>query len=816
VSSLPAHSELDWPGVLRLAGRFCSSERGRTRLLASEPSPDSFEVARRLGITRDLLQRRALRPAIALAGVDEGAPLVARLGPANRALGAEDLLELFLLVERSEGARLAVPVEGADLPALTGLLRPLADFEDLLAEREPTFEPDGRIKDTASARLYALRASIQRLRRDLVRKLDELARTQGDALSGGYVTEKGGRYCLPVRSDRREAVPGLVHEKSGSGQTFFVEPLGVVEDNNALAEALEEEREEVHRILVALTARFAQRRPELVAAVEILTELDAAQARAEFSSATGGVFPEFGDRLVLKAARHPLLDKRLAELRAEVFGEDEDRHADAVPLDLELPEGVRTLLLSGPNAGGKSVAMKTAGLFSLLAQSGFAIPAAPGSMLPLFDRVLVVAGDAQDLLGDLSSFAAAMTRTARVLAEATARSLVLLDELGSGTDPDEGAALAIAVLSEDLARGGFTVATTHLSAVKEWAQDRPGVLSAAMEFDEKAGRPTFRVRPGAFGRSRALAVAERAGLPARVLAAAKARLGDKWMAADAALQRLESETRRAREEADAARTATLKAQARLAELESAKSALAAERAKVKEKAKEQIEKALLTLREKTRLELERMREDLKAGRSVSRGALMTVTQSAREAALGLFGEDEPEAPAGPVAPGMDVRVAPFGSVGRLLTVGARGEAEVEVKGKRMRVDVRSLSPASSVAANRPNPASTGRETSDVPLSKKSSSPRSSDLSASSPAVVATAELVLVGQRVDAALPLVERAINDALMSGKGALRLVHGHGTGRLAAAVREFLTSHPGVASFRYADASEGGPAVTIARLDV
>ncbi len=361
------------------------------------------------------------------------------------------------------------------------------------------------------------------------------------------------------------------------------------------------------------------------------------------------------------------------------------------------------------------------------------------------------------------------------------------------------------------------MATTHLSSVKEWAQDRPGVLSAAMEFDEKAGRPTFRVRPGAFGRSRALAVAERAGLPARVLAAAKARLGDKWMAADAALQRLESETRRAREEADASRTATLKAQARLADLEKERAALAAERAKVKEKAKEQIEKALLALRERTRQELERLREDLKAGRSVSRGALMTVTESAREAALGLFGGEEREAPSGPVAPGMDVRVSPFGAVGRLVTLGAKGEAEVEVKGKRMRVDAKSLSPASAVPTSQANLERAGRAAPGDPLSKKSpSSPRSSDLSPASPAVVATAELVLVGQRVDAALPLVERAINDALLSGKGALRLVHGHGTGRLAAAVREFLTSHPGVASFRYADASEGGPAVTIARLDV
>ena len=800
-----SHSELDWPGALRLAGRFCATERGRDRLLGAGPSPEPFEVVRRLGVTRDLLHRRALRPPVPLGGLDEGAPLVSRLGPQGRALAPEDLLDLFLLVERAEGARAAVPVPDLELPHLADLLFPLASFEDLLSEREPTFEPDGRVKDTASARLYAIRSSIQRLRKEVVRKLEEVARTHPDALTGGYVTEKGGRYCLPVRADRRELVGGLLHERSGSGQTIFVEPLAVVEDNNALAEAVEEEREEVHRILVALTARFSSRREDLLAAVEVLTELDAYQARAEFSSCVAGVFPDFSDRLVLRGARHPLLDRRLAELRADVFGELEERHADAVPLDLELPEGSRLLLLSGPNAGGKSVAMKTVGLFALLAQSGFAIPAAAGSELPVFDQVLVVAGDAQDLLGDLSSFAAAMTRTARVLAEATPRSLVLVDELGSGTDPDEGAALAIAVLEEDLARGGFTVATTHLAAVKAWAQDKEGVLSAAMEFDEKAGRPTFRVRLGAAGRSRALAVAEKAGLPGRVLSAAKKRLGAKWEAADAALTRLESETRRAREEADKAKLAAQEAAARLAGLEKERVQLASERARLKEKAKEQIDRALAMLREKTRQELERMREDLKAGRSISRGALMTVTQSAREAALSLFGGDEePPVEAGPVAVGMEVRVASLGTSGRLLALDAgRGVAEVEVKGKRVKVAAAALSPAPA-----------GRAVSvRTPILASS---RAATFPAAPSGVVATAEVVLVGQRVDEALSVVERAINDALLSGKGALRLVHGHGTGRLAAAVREFLQTHPGVASYRWGDAQEGGQAVTIARLDV
>ncbi|MFN7989832.1 MAG: Smr/MutS family protein [Thermoanaerobaculia bacterium] len=800
------HTEVDWPGVLRLAGRFCSSERGRERILAAAPSGDPQEVRRRAGVTRDLVARAGLRPPVRIFGLDEAAPLVLRIGAAGQALPPEELLDLFGLVERSEEARVAVPVEGLELPDLAALLAPLGHLEDLLSERDVTFEPDGRIRDTASARLASIRAAIVRLRREVVRRLEELVRARPDVLADGYVTEKGGRYCLPVRSDRRESVAGIVHEKSGSGQTLFVEPLAVVEANNALSEAFEEEREEIHRILVALTARFAARRRELLAAVEILTELDGYQARAEFARRSAGVFPETDGPLVLKKARHPLLDRRLAPLREEVFGERaEERASDAVPLDLVLDEGQRLVLLSGPNAGGKTVAMKTVGLFALLAQSGFAVPADPGTSLPVFDRLLVVAGDAQDLLGDLSSFAGAMTRTAAALAAATPRSLVLLDELGSGTDPDEGGAIATSVLEEDLRRGGLTVATTHLAAVKEWAHGRADVLSAAMEFDERLGRPTFRVRPGATGRSRALAVAERSGIPRRVLDAARERLGSGWAAADAALERLEAETRAAREEAGRLRAeATALASSRDA-LEREAAALAAEKQRLRDRAKTEIDRAIEALRERTRRELDRIREEARAGRAVSRGALMTVVGEARKDAEALFEMAAPPEPAGPVHVGERVKVVPFGTTGKLLSVDdAKGQAEVEVGGKRMKVGLADLRPATGAAA-----APKGSKW--APVARTTSSPASP---AASPAAAPRGEIVLVGLRVDAALPEVERAINDALLSGKGSLRVVHGFGSGRLAAAVKEFLSDHPGVSSHRPGDASEGGDAVTIAEL--
>ena len=323
--------------MLKLAGRFCSSERGRERILGLLPAGDPPEAERRRGVTRDLMARREVRPPMPLGGLDDAAPLLFRLGPAGLALPPEDLLDLFVLVDRAESARGAVPVPDLPLPFLAALLAPLPDFSDLAGEKDRVFEADGRVKDTATVRLHSIRAAILRLRRDVVKRLEELAREKADVLADGYVTEKGGRYCLPVRSDRRESVAGIVHEKSGSGQTLFVEPLAVVEANNALSEAFEEEREEIHRILVALTARFSARKSELLAAVEILTELDGYQARAELARRSAGVFPETNGPLVLKKARHPLLDRRLAPLREEVFGERaEERASDAVPLDLVL------------------------------------------------------------------------------------------------------------------------------------------------------------------------------------------------------------------------------------------------------------------------------------------------------------------------------------------------------------------------------------------------------------------------------------------------------------------------------------------------
>ena len=453
----------------------------------------------------------------------------------------------------------------------------------------------------------------------------------------------------------------------------------------------------MHRILAALTARFAARKADLLAAVGVLTELDAFQARAEWSSRVDGVFPEEGDRVVLLGARHPLLDRRLAPLREEVFGENAaERAADAVPLDLEMPDGKRLLLLSGPNAGGKTVVLKTIGLFALLSQSGFALPASRGTSLPVFDHVLVVAGDAQDLLGDLSSFEAAMTphgarprerdaeeprpsRRARQRDGSRRRGRARRSPFSrtrrcAGGSPSRRR-------TSPRSRNGDTASPPP--SRPRWSSTRRAAVRRTRSAPERSGaRGPSRSRSGR-------------DCPRPVLDAARERLG-----AHGRPGTRRSRGSRPRRGAPApsgerAQALASEAEARLELLSREKAALTAEKSRLAEKARERIDRALEALRETTRREIERLREELRAGRAVSRGALMTVTNASRQAAL-EFVEDEKgmQGPGGPVAVGELVRVRPWKATGRLLRLdAARGEAEVDLGGKRMKVDAAALAPA---------------------------------------------------------------------------------------------------------------------------
>ncbi len=448
--SLRLAQDLEFDKVLTLVAAHARSGVGRLHLSRSAlllPPSETAALARLSLETEALLADSGSLP---LAGVDEAIPL---LDSTHLLSGdAAELLALLTLARRIAAVRSRLLAVDEELHLLRELGAQLPDTSELVRWAAPRLGRDGQVPDDASPELKRLRAKLARSRQQVVAQLEGVRRANPDAATDAPPTIRHGRYCIAVRSAARHQLPGLVLDSSGSGATSFLEPFAVVEANNGLAETLARERAEVRRILDELVAAFAECRGEMAAATEVLAGLDAAQARALFGRTVDGrvIVPADGVSLILCGARHPLLDPRLRGFRAELFGGEEkrDEARTVVPLDFQLPSGIRTLVISGPNAGGKTVVLKTIGLMVLLANHGIPLPVEQGTAIPVFDHLWCHIGDEQDVAADLSTFSGAMAATARLLGRAGAHSLILYDELGTGTDPLEGAALGCALLEE--------------------------------------------------------------------------------------------------------------------------------------------------------------------------------------------------------------------------------------------------------------------------------------------------------------------------------------------------------------------------------
>src|SRR4051794_422937 len=425
-------------------------------------------------------------------------------------------------------------------PRLATHAHDIPDLGDLIAKLNKYFTQDGKLREEASAELRAIRQRMQGKRSAIQRVLNDVMSRAADAIQEPLVVMRGDRYCIPVRADHRNAVTGILHERSGSGASFFIEPMQAIELNNDLADLLIQEREEIARITRFISAAIAEEAEDIRGAARVGGEFDALQACAQFHSLVGGSRPIFNDDHILEVidGRHPLLDERLAPARAEAFGE-EPSDRKVIPISVKLDRDSAALVISGPNAGGKTVALKTTGLLVAMAMSGLPVPVAEGTVLPVVDALHVLIGDDQSVLEHLSTFSAYLARLERVLARATNRSLVLLDELGSGTDPEEGAALAAAVLEHLLASGALMIVTTHLSALKTFAVNDTRIVNASMEFDSATGRSTYRMITGIPGRSRAIEIAKMIGLPSSIIEGARERLGERYGETDSLLATLQ-------------------------------------------------------------------------------------------------------------------------------------------------------------------------------------------------------------------------------------------------------------------------------------
>jgi DNA mismatch repair protein MutS2 len=695
-------------------------------------------------------------------------------------------------LERAEGRHLAERRES--LPSLDGLL----------AQAAKLFGADGQLRDDASPELSAIRSKLRRRRGEVSRTLEKLLDARRDSFGDALVVLRNDRYCLPVLASARARVPGIVHDRSGSGQTVFVEPLEVIEANNDLALLAAEERREVERLLREFGVLVLSRADELRDASAELAALDALEAKVAFGEIGEGRLPEITDdgSWTLRAARHPLLDRRFEDLRRRVLESGRDGR-DAVPLDLDLPADRRLLVVSGPNAGGKTVVLKTAGLFAMLAQCGIPLPAAAGTRVPVFRSIRTEIGDAQAILSDRSTFSSSMEILAAILADARPGALALIDEIGGATDPEEGSALAVAFLEAYLESGGRAIATTHLGSVKTFASSRPDSLCAAMEFDEKTGRPNYHLHPGLAGRSRALSVAEDRGIPASVLARARAILGEAWQRreraegdAELALERL----RRSEEELASEREAARKETARLAE---ERARLEAERSRMLAEGLASFERARAELARRVEQELDEARQESARLAQASAARVLAEAEGAVSAESVLADAREArEARSQSVEPGHAARVRGLGVEGRVISFDGSW-AHMEIQGKRLRVRRADLEPAHAAASKSKSPS---RGTVSAPARRSVAG--GADVAGSS------VEVHVIGQRLEEALEAVDKALDQAILAGAASLRVVHGHGTGRLREGIRQHFRSHGAVARLRAGDRGEWGNGATILEL--
>ena len=790
----PLASELDLDRIMSLVAAHARTRAGRRFILEAPVVPTPEEAAAASRLTREISELIAEGGPVGLAGVDDAAEWLEPDSPPP--LEPAALLLLITLARRVASVRRRLLGSRSEVVRLHQLGEDLPDTEALVSWASARLGRDGRIPDDATPELARVRRQAARARREVLERLDELRRSHGEAVADAPPTVRRDRYCLPVRAGARGDLPGLVLASSGSGATLYVEPFQVVELNNDLTDALSREMEEVRRLLAEVAAAFAELADELRAAVEVLAHLDVAQANALFGRAIDGrlVQPEPGAELILRGARHPLLDERLHALRSEVLGEDERRTGEqrVVPLDLRLPENVHTLVVSGPNAGGKTVVLKTAGVMVLMAMHGIPLPVDEGTSIPAFRRVWCHIGDEQNVSADLSTFSGAMAATAALVAEAADDTLVLYDELGTGTDPLEGAALATALLEELTSRRCLTVAATHLAAVGLHAQTVAGMENGAMEYDERGRAPTYRLTLGRPGRSRGLEIAERMGVAGSVLDRARDLLGEEHLQLDRwldRLERLETELIEARADLDGERM-VLRQRREEAEAEGRRldeerrrlsEELAAERDRLRRRAKEKLDASLAVLDEavRERRELGRRRR-----------------QRLREEALRLDIMERScgaEAPGEEPRPGDRVRIDAMGGTGELVELRGR-QALVTAAGKRLWVDRDLLVRTGERGAARDR-----APTSRIEVSTHEEISR---------------ELKLLGLDSERARDELERYLDRASAAGYVEVRVVHGHGTGALRRTVQDVCRHHPAVASYRHPPQSRGGTGATEVRL--
>jgi DNA mismatch repair protein MutS2 len=788
---------LEFDRIVEAVCRLAQTPPGSEQLARLHPLTDAGAVAAALATTAEGARFLSGTGEIALRAPAELDAIVAALSVDGRALEPLHLLGSAGFLASIDATVAGIRRHRASFPRLAAIVEGAAAFEREIADVRRKIDPSGEVVDDASPELRSLRDRLRKQRARLRGTLESYLRGKDTAkyLQQQIVTDRNGRYVLVIRAENRTAIPGIVHGSSASGASLFLEPLSTVEINNDIVALEQQEREEVHRILLALTDAFRARGAELQRTLEAATSLDVVQARARYSLEIDGVLPKVSadGRLELRGARHPLLIKRGIEV---------------TPVDVLIVPPARALVITGPNTGGKTVALKTAGLLPIMAQAGLLIPAADGTQVPIFQSVFADIGDEQSIADNLSTFSAHIANVVAMDSALALPALVLLDEAGGGTDPNEGGALATAIIDHFRRRGATVVATTHFDALKTYASTTEGVTSAGFGFNPDTFAPTYRLHYGSPGSSLALEIATRLGLPSEIIAQARAQrtmreaqLAEHLAQVARERQELEHEHRLVAREREMVGETQRKLQAREQELREREDTF---RKRLDQKIEERLRDA--------RREIDTVVDALKTraaaippGRLVSTGDIGAARADARSALESVDAKlrETIGTPASPPAAGQPRPVAEGdrGAVGLGLEGVVQSiqgsHAEVDVRGKRMRAkidDLRLITPA-------PRPGSTApsRVTVNVAMAQRDA---------------AVSEINVLGTRAEEAVERVERFLDEAMAEELRSLRIIHGFGTGALRRAIAEFLRAHPFVANFHPAADNQGGGGVTVVEL--
>jgi len=740
------------------------------------------------------------------------------------------LLELAQLCEQASDARAGVAAERESAPVLWEVLEVLPRTLPSLAARvNSKILPGGELDDRASPELARLRSEIVRLRSTITRSLEGLMRRTEEAIQDELVTIRNDRFVIPVRSDHRGRVRGVAHGFSSSGATVFIEPLETIDSNNELQALRETEEREVARILFTLTDELRRELPSIELAAEAVAELDFVAAKAALAARLRCVEPTVDEEgtLELIEARHPLLEENLTELGREV-----------VPVSLRLDPERPVMVISGANAGGKTVVLKTAGLLSLMALSGLHVPARE-ARVPPYASVLADIGDRQSLAANLSTFTSHVANIRRMMELCRAPALVLLDEAGTGTDPEEGSALGVAVVDHfRRACGAHVIATTHYSGLKMYAAREEAVINASVEFDERTLQPTYRLLVGVAGSSSGLEIARRFGLPEDVTAAARSLVSDETLAASDYLRRIQRESeeaealRRALEEerravaekfsaldADAERRERERQQQFSRELERAVADFERQARELYSKVQDRAERARVEREAERRAaelrrEAQQRRTEARAaaankGTATAPGGVRVVRRGDGDEARTASPSSDPAEAAPPRDPvvGDQVRLRTLGTTGTVERI-SDGEAEVRVGNLRLREKLSNLEPLA------PAPARKKEEDNSLAGRLRQMQQRGTEVKLKPSREAPDAELKLIGRTTDEAAEETDKFLDEAYLHGYAHVRIIHGHGTGALRRAVHELLRRHPHVARFDLAPENQGGAGATVVEL--